>query len=67
MGMLVTAETTPDIPNGIELSKVNTFLESIDYEGLYSLEFMISGDKAYFTEINLRNDGCLLLLISFII
>lgn len=59
MGMFVTAETTPDIPNGIELSKVNTFLESIDYEGLYSLEFMISGDKAYFTEINLRNDGCL--------
>lgn len=59
MGMSVTAETTPDIPNGIELSKVNTFLELIDYEGLYSLEFMISGDKAYFTEINLRNDGCL--------
>ena len=24
-----------------------------------SIEFLISKDKAYFTEINLRNDGCL--------
>lgn len=59
MGMLVTAETTPDIPIGIDIAKLDAFLESIDYEGLYSVEFMISGDKAYFTEINLRNDGCL--------
>lgn len=59
MGMLVTAETTSRIPHGIDLSKVNVFLDSIDYEGVYSLEFMISGDKAFFTEINLRNDGCL--------
>lgn len=59
MGMFITAETTPDIPTGIDIVKLDAFLESIDYEGLYSVEFMISGDKAYFTEINLRNDGCL--------
>lgn len=59
MGMFVTAETTPDLPQGIVKSKIDSFLDLIDYEGLYSIEFLISGDKAYFTEINLRNDGCL--------
>lgn len=59
MGMLVTAETTPELPQGIIKSKIDSFLNLIDYEGLYSIEFLISGDKAYFTEINLRNDGCL--------
>lgn len=59
MGMFVTAETTPDLPLGIVKSKIDNFLNLIDYEGLYSIEFLISGDKAFFTEINLRNDGCL--------
>ncbi len=59
IGMFVTGETTGKIPDSIYLSKLNIFLDAIDYEGLYSLEFMISGEKAYFTEINLRNDGCL--------
>ena len=59
MGMFVTAETTPELPQGIIKSKIDSFLNLIDYEGLYSIEFLISGDKAYFTEINLRNDGCL--------
>ena len=59
MGMFVTAETTPELPQGIVNSKIDCFLSLIDYEGLYSIEFLISGDKAYFTEINLRNDGCL--------
>lgn len=59
MGMLVQAYTTPIIPSIIELSSITAFLESIDYEGLYSIEFMVAGEIAYFTEINLRNDGCI--------
>lgn len=59
MGMFITAETTPDLSVGIVKSKIDSFLNLIDYEGLYSIEFLISKDKAYFTEINLRNDGCL--------
>lgn len=59
MGMFVTAQTTPELPKGINIKHLNKFLSSIDYEGMYSVEFMISGEDAYFTEINLRNDGCL--------
>ena len=59
MGMFVLGETTVKIPSGIDISKLDAFLDAIDYEGLYSLEFMIANEKAYFTEINLRNDGCL--------
>lgn len=59
MGMFVSGETTEKIPHSIDISKLDVFLDAIDYEGLYSLEFMIASEKAYFTEINLRNDGCL--------
>lgn len=59
MGMLVEAYTTPIIPSCIDVGVISSFLDSIDYEGLYSVEFMISNDKAFFAEINLRNDACL--------
>lgn len=36
---------------------INNFLASIGYEGLFSIEVMCKDGKAYFLEINLRNDG----------
>lgn len=46
-----------EIPTCIDLDKLNTFLERIDYLGLFSAEFGIEDDKAWFYEFNLRNDG----------
>ena len=36
---------------------INSLLASIGYEGLFSVEVMCKDNKAYFLEINLRNDG----------
>ncbi|MGP1538549.1 hypothetical protein [Bacteroides pyogenes] len=41
-----------DIYNQIEL-----FLSKIDYTGLFSFEYGLVGTKAYFFEVNMRNDG----------
>lgn len=46
-----------ELPNYIERHKIEKFLQSIGYYGLFSIEFGICNDKAYFFEINLRNDG----------
>ena len=58
MGMLCFAYTTSDYPSDYIKSSIDKFVESMGFEGLYSFEFMVSGDKVYFTEMNLRNDGC---------
>lgn len=50
---LVTAE----LPNNIEKSKIEQFLSEIDYQGLFSFEYGLYDGKAYFFEVNLRNDG----------
>lgn len=47
----------PELPNYIERHKIEKFLRSIGYYGLFSIEFGVCYDKAYFFEINLRNDG----------
>lgn len=44
-------------PKGIEIDKIETFLKEIDYCGLFSFEYGLYDDKAYFFEVNLRNDG----------
>ena len=48
---------TPTIPNSINLESIERFLSKIDYCGLFSVEFGIVDDKAFFYEFNLRNDG----------
>lgn len=48
---------TANIPASVDTSKIIEFLDRIDYYGLFSFEFGMIGDKAYFFEVNLRNDG----------
>lgn len=47
----------PELPCGAEASKIAEFLERIDYHGLFSVEYGLLDNKAYFFEVNLRNDG----------
>ncbi len=46
-----------NIPKCADMEKVREFLARIDYHGLFSVEYGLLDDKAYFFEINLRNDG----------
>ena len=46
-----------DIPFSISSKTIEQFLSKIDYQGLFSVEFGILNEKAYFYEFNLRNDG----------
>ena len=48
---------TSVIPTSISISGIESFLERIDFRGLFSVEYAITEDKAYFYEFNLRNDG----------
>lgn len=48
---------TQEIPPCIDTSLLIDFLDIIDYYGLFSFEFGLVGDRAYFFEVNLRNDG----------
>lgn len=46
-----------EIHKSIDIKKIEELLHEIDYFGLFSIEFGLYKDKAYFYEINLRNDG----------
>lgn len=48
---------TGTIPKCVDKSKICEFLNRIDYHGLFSFEYGLIGDRAYFFEVNLRNDG----------
>ena len=48
---------TPDVPDCADVEKIKTFVNTIDYHGLFSVEYGMYQDQAYFFEINLRNDG----------
>lgn len=48
---------TENIPECADMAKIRTFLERIDYYGLFSVEYGLLDGKAYFFEVNLRNDG----------
>jgi len=47
----------PDIPKYLQREALERFLESVDYHGLFSAEFGYYDGKAYFYEVNFRNDG----------
>lgn len=44
-------------PKGIEIDKIEAFLNEIDYYGLFSFEYGLYDGQAFFFEVNLRNDG----------
>lgn len=46
-----------DLPIYIKREVIEAFLIRIGYYGLFSIEFGVCNDTAYFFEINLRNDG----------
>ena len=48
---------TASIPVEVDKDKIFVFLQSINYYGLFSFEYGLFKDKAYFFEVNLRNDG----------
>lgn len=47
----------PDIPPYIDVKALNRFLDKIGYQGEFSAEYGLEKDKAYFYEVNMRNDG----------
>lgn len=58
LGMMSLSVLSSDFPvqlSGIDYIK--NFINGIGYHGVFSVEFMITKEKAYFLEINLRNDG----------
>lgn len=48
---------TKELPEYLQLKALKVLLERIDYKGLFSVEYGLVDSKAYFYEINLRNDG----------
>lgn len=48
---------TTSYPQGIDEVLIRKFLIEIDYYGLFSFEYGIINNRAYFFEVNLRNDG----------
>ena len=45
------------IPSCISIKSIEDFLAKIDYFGLFSFEYGLRDGKAYFFEVNLRNDA----------
>lgn len=56
-GMNSYGEVIRDVPQCIDTEKIRSFLSKIDYRGFFSFEYGLIDDKAYFFEVNLRNDG----------
>lgn len=48
---------TNELPEYLRKDSISKFLEKIDYKGLFSVEYGLVGQEAYFYEFNLRNDG----------
>lgn len=58
LGMMSYSCLSEEIPKQIDsFDRIRDFIKAIGYKGLFSVEFIITEDKAYFLEINLRNDG----------
>lgn len=48
---------SPNIEEYLSLKQLKEFIKSYNYSGLFSVEFIVSGEQIYFLEINFRNDG----------
>lgn len=47
----------PKLPSCVNVEHIIKYLERIDYYGLFSVEYGMVGNQAYFFEVNHRNDG----------
>lgn len=56
-GGLAYGIVTPKIENYISMPSLHRFLKSLNYYGLFSVEYIFKDGNSYFLEINLRNDG----------
>ena len=58
LGMMTYACLSADIPEQLgDFEIIKEFVRAIGYKGLFSVEFLVTKENAYFLEINLRNDG----------
>lgn len=58
LGMASYAYISNEVPSQLGgLEGIKRFVREMGYYGLFSVEFMVTKDKAYFLEINMRNDG----------
>lgn len=57
MGFATKAAVEKEVENYIEPQTVKDFILETGFSGVFSMEFLLSEDKLYFMEINLRNDG----------
>ncbi len=48
---------TPSLPNGVKEECISSFLEGINFYGIFSVEYALHESGAFFYEFNLRNDG----------
>lgn len=48
---------SPEIPEYLQPEALARFLSNVDYHGLFSAEYGFYNGKAYFYEVNFRNDG----------
>lgn len=46
-----------DFPSYIDAELIKLIIEKVDFYGLFSVEYGISQNRAYFFEVNWRNDG----------
>ena len=46
-----------DFPSYIKPELIEKFIEKVDFYGLFSVEYLVYQGKAYFIEVNWRNDG----------
>lgn len=42
----------------LKIDSIQKLIQSIGYEGIFSIEFLYRDGDYYFLEVNLRNDGC---------
>ena len=59
MGMTTIAFSDPNVDKYIDVSRVKKMMDIIGYEGIYSIEFIVSKGVAYLLEINFRSDATL--------
>lgn len=57
MGMTVTAYTDSEIEKYIDVSLIKKMMDKIGFDGLYSIEFVVSKGIPYLLEINFRSDA----------